>query len=50
MQISELDQRMKEAQVAKDVNLQMQLLATQPELISRRNEICKILGNRVVTI
>lgn len=50
MQISELDQRMKEAQAAKDVNLQMQLLATQPELISRRNEICKILGNRVVTI
>ncbi len=50
MQISELDQRMKEAQAAKDVNLQMQLLATQPELISRRNEICKILGNRVITI
>ena len=50
MQISELEQRLKEAQAAKDVNLQMQLLATQPELISRRNEICKILGNRVVTI
>jgi len=50
MQINELEQNLKAAQASKDVNRQMQLLATQPALLTQRNEICKILGNRVISI
>ena len=50
MQISELEQRLKAAHVNNDVDLQLQLLAHQPELLALRNELCKILGNRVINI
>ena len=50
IQINELEQRLKEAQAANDVDRQLQLLAAQPELLHARNDICKILGNRVINI
>ncbi|MBQ3633620.1 MAG: DNA primase [Paludibacteraceae bacterium] len=50
LQIEQLEQGLKEAQAANDWNRQMQLLAHQPELLAQRNEICKILGNRVINI
>ena len=50
MQIEDLEAGLKEAQTIGDVDRQMQLLAHQPELIAQRNEICKILGNRVINI
>ena len=50
MQIEELEAGLKEAQASNDVNRQMQLLAHHPELLKTRNEICKILGNRVINI
>ena len=50
IQIEELEQGLKEAQAANDWNRQMQLLAHQPELLKARNELCKLLGNRVINI
>lgn len=50
IQIADLEQKLKEAQANNDVDTQMRLLAHQPELLSARNEICKILGNRVINI
>ncbi len=50
MQIDLLDQQLKQAQAAGDVNLQLQLVAHQPELLNARNEICKLLGNRVISL
>lgn len=50
MQIDELDNRLKDAQANGDTNTQLQLLSYQPALIKQRNEICKILGNRVINI
>jgi len=50
MQIAELEQHLKEAQAANDVDRQMQLLAHQPELLAMRNDLCKILGNRIINI
>ncbi|MCR5050132.1 MAG: DNA primase [Paludibacteraceae bacterium] len=50
LQIEELDAGLKEAQAAGDMERQLQLLAHQPELINARNQICKILGNRVINI
>ena len=47
-QIDELEQRMKNAQAEGDVNAQLELLKFQPVLLNQRNEICKILGNRVI--
>ncbi len=47
MQIDQVEQDLKAAQEAGDWNKQAQLLAYQPQLIAQRNEICKILGNRV---
>ena len=49
MQIEELEAELKEAQQTNNWERQMQLLAQQPELLSQRNEICKILGNRVIS-
>ena len=49
MQIDELEAELKEAQQTNNWERQMQLLAQQPELLSQRNEICKILGNRVIS-
>ena len=50
MQIAELEQGLKEAQANNDIDRQLQILAHQPELIQARNEICKILGNRVINL
>ena len=50
MQIEELDQKLKQAQESGDANLQFQLLAHQPKLIETRNELCKLLGNRVLSV
>ena len=49
-QIDDLEQRLKEAQVANDFDQQMVLLAYQPKLLEQRNEICKRLGNRVINV
>ena len=49
-QIDDLETRLKQAQADGDQNLQLQLLAYQPALISQRNEICKLLGNRVINL
>ena len=50
MQIEELEAGLKEAQANNDVHRQMQLMAHHPQLLKARNEICKILGNRVINI
>ena len=50
MQVAELDAQLKAAQEANDVEQQMKLLGRQPELLARRNEICKRLGNRVINV
>ena len=47
MQIDQVEQELKAAQAAGDWDKQAQLLTYQPQLIAQRNEICKILGNRV---
>ena len=50
MQIAELEANLKEAQEKNDVDRQMQLLAHHPKLIAQRNEICKLLGNRIINL
>ena len=50
MQIADLETGLKEAQETGNWELQVQLLARQPELISRRNALCKLLGNRVINL
>lgn len=50
IQIAELEQGLQEAQANNDIDRQMQILAHQPELIQARNELCKILGNRVINL
>ncbi len=50
IQIAELEEGLKDAQANNDIDRQMQILAHQPELIKARNEICKILGNRVISV
>ena len=50
MQIAELEQNLKAAQDAGDVTQQFALLKHQPDLLHMRNELCKVLGNRVINI
>ena len=50
IQIAELEQGLKEAQEQGDVQRQFVLLSQQPELIAMRNDLCKVLGNRVINI
>ena len=50
IQVEELENNLKLAQANNDWNTQMALLKHQPELLEARNEICKILGNRVINI
>ena len=50
MQIADLEQGLKDAQANNDIDRQMQLLAYQPQLLEQRNQICKILGNRVINV
>ena len=49
-QIDDLERKLKDAQAIGDTNVQLQLLSYQPALIKQRNEICKLLGNRVINI
>ena len=50
MQIEELEAGLKQAQADNNWDRQIQLLAHQPKLLEQRNEICKLLGNRVINI
>ena len=50
MQIEQLEADLKAAQEAQDWDKQMELLRYQPELLAQRNEICRILGNRVINV
>ncbi len=50
IQIANLEAELKEAQAKGDVDRQMLLLQHHPQLLAQRNEICKILGNRVINI
>jgi hypothetical protein len=45
-----LEAGLKQAQEANDIDRQMALLAHQPELLAMRNELCKILGNRIINL
>ena len=49
-QIEELEQNLKEAQASGNWDRQMQLLAYQPQLLRARNDLCKLLGNRVINV
>ena len=50
MQIETVDAELKEAQSKGDWERQMRLLKYQPQLLEQRNEICKRLGNRVISV
>ena len=50
MQIDDLENRIKQAQASGDISAQLQLLKHQPELLKARNELCKVLGNRVLSV
>ena len=50
MQIEDLARELKQAEQADDWERQRILLSHQPLLLERKQEICKMLGNRVVTI
>ncbi|MBQ7631280.1 MAG: DNA primase [Paludibacteraceae bacterium] len=49
-QIEDLSASLKEAETAGDWNRIKTLLSYQPELLQRKNDICKQLGNRIITI
>ncbi len=49
-QIADLEQGLKDAQEKGDVQRQFELLKHQPELLAMRNELCKVLGNRVINV
>lgn len=49
-QIEELDRGLKEAMATDDWERQKTLLAYQPQLMERRNDICRRLGNRIINI
>ena len=50
MQIDDLDKQLQQAQKDGNIEQQFALLKVQPQLLEARNEICKILGNRVISI
>jgi DNA primase len=50
LQIEQLETGLKEAQANGNIKQQFELLAQQPQLMAQRNEICKILGNRVISV
>lgn len=49
MQIEQVSAQLKEAQAANDWERQRTLLAYQPKLMEVKREICKRLGNRIIT-
>ena len=50
MQIADLEAELKEAQEKNEVDRQMLLLQHHPQLLAQRNEICKLLGNRIINL
>ena len=50
MQIEDLERNLKEAQRTGNWEYQVALLKHQPELLAQRNEICKLLGNRIINV
>ena len=50
MQIAELEAGLKDAQEKNDVERQRLLLQHHPQLLAQRNEICKLLGNRIINL
>ena len=50
MQIETLDEELKQAQESNNWERQMLILKHQPDLLTLRNDICKRLGNRVISI
>ena len=50
MQIDELEAGLKEAQESNNWEKQKLLIAHQPQLLEQRNNLCKLLGNRVINI
>lgn len=46
--IEQLNQSIREADKARDTDKLRQLLQVQPQLLKARNQICKLLGNRVI--
>ena len=50
MQIIKVGDKLKEAQEKGQWDVEMQLLSHQQQLIRNKNEICKILGNRIITL
>ncbi len=50
MQITDLEAELKEAQAKNDVDRQLLLLQHHPQLLAQRNEICKLLGNRIINL
>ena len=49
-QIEDLNRGLKEAMETDDWERQKTLLSYQPQLMERRNEICHLLGNRIINI
>ena len=49
-QLEEMTRSLQQAQAENNTDRMRQLLSLQPELIKARNEICKLLGNRVINI
>ena len=50
MQIAKLEEDLKDAEAQGDVQRQFQLLRNQPALLQARNDLCKVLGNRVLSV
>lgn len=50
LQIAELEAGLKDAQEKNDVERQRLLLQHHPQLLAQRNEICKLLGNRIINL
>ena len=49
-QIEDLNRSLKEAMETDDWERQKTLLGYQPQLMERRNEICHLLGNRIINV
>ena len=49
-QIEDLNRGLKEAMLTDDWERQKTLLSYQPQLMERRNEICHLLGNRIINV
>ena len=50
IQIAELEKDLQDAQQKGDLQRQFTILAHQPALLAQRNELCKRLGNRIISV